>query len=138
MVCSRPESGSVRPEFEKVWGESRQSLYVSPGTWLEAVHPDDRERVTRATFGKQANGDYDEEYRVVRPDGSPRWVHERAFPVRGDGGWRFAGTGIAKPCRTRRAPGSEPDERMSLIQSSKAGVLRKAPGLYFSTRATRW
>ena len=28
-------------------------------------------------------GRYDETYRVVRPDGAVRWVHDRAFPVRG-------------------------------------------------------
>jgi len=64
----------VSPEFEKVWGESRRSIYVSPATWIEGIHAEDRERVTRAIFAKQVTGDYDEEYRVTRPDGSPVWI----------------------------------------------------------------
>ncbi|HWW01417.1 MAG TPA: PAS domain-containing protein [Candidatus Acidoferrum sp.] len=67
--------------FETVWGQPRQAIYTSPGVWLAAVCDQDRERVTRATYAKQITGDYDEEYRVKRPDGSLCWVHDRAFPV---------------------------------------------------------
>jgi PAS domain S-box-containing protein len=92
----------VSPEFEKVWGESRQNLYASPGTWLDGVHPEDRERVTRAMFSKQVTGEYDEEYRVVRPDGSLRWVHERAFPVKDATGAVYRLVGIAEDITERK------------------------------------
>jgi len=36
----------------------------------------------RPALAKQTRGDYDEEYRIVRPDGSVRWIRDRAFPVR--------------------------------------------------------
>lgn len=67
--------------FETVWGQPRQAVYTSPGVWLAAVCDEDRERVTQATYTRQITGDYDEEYRVRRPDGSICWVHDRAFPV---------------------------------------------------------
>lgn len=67
--------------FETVWGQPRQTVYTSPGAWLAAVCDEDRERVTHATYTRQITGDYDEEYRVKRPDGSICWVHDRAFPV---------------------------------------------------------
>ena len=67
--------------FETVWGQPRQAVYTAPETWLNAVHFEDRERVTQATYSRQMTGDYDEEYRVQRPDGSLCWVHDRAFPV---------------------------------------------------------
>jgi PAS domain S-box-containing protein len=92
----------VSPEFEMVWGESRQSLYVSPNIWLESIHHEDRERVTRATLAKQATGEYDEEYRVVRPDGSLRWVHERAFPVKNQDGSVYRLVGIAEDVTERK------------------------------------
>ena len=92
----------VSPEFEKVWGESRQSLYVSPSTWIEGIHAEDRERVTRATFAKQVTGGYDEEYRVVRPDGSLCWVHDRAFPVKDNDGTVYRLVGIAEDITERK------------------------------------
>ncbi len=99
---SKSQVHYVSPEFEKVWGESRQSIYVSPGTWLDGVHPEDRERVTRATFTKQVTGEYDEEYRVVRPDGSVCWVHDRAFPVKNADGTVYRLVGIAEDITERK------------------------------------
>jgi len=92
----------VSPEFEKVWGESRRSLYVSPATWIEGIHAEDRERVTRAIFAKQVTGDYDEEYRVTRPDGSLCWVHDRAFPVKHKDGTVYRLVGIAADITERK------------------------------------
>jgi PAS domain S-box-containing protein len=92
----------VSPEFEKVWGESRKSLYVSPSTWLEGIHAEDRERVTGATFTKQVTGEYDEEYRVVRPDGSLRWVHDRAFPVKDRDGTVYRLVGVTEDITERK------------------------------------
>ncbi len=71
----------VSPAFEAVWGRSVEHLYQSPDAWLEAVHPEDRERVRRV-IARATGGRWDEAYRVVRPDGSVRWVRTRAHPVR--------------------------------------------------------
>jgi PAS domain S-box-containing protein len=92
----------VSPEFEELWGRTSQSLYVSPSVWIEGIHPEDRERVTRAIFSKQVLGEYDEEYRVVRPDGSLRWVHDRAFPVRDEHGSVYRLVGIAEDITERK------------------------------------
>jgi PAS domain S-box-containing protein len=92
----------VSPEFEQLWGRACQSLYVSPSVWFEGIHQEDRERVTRATLSKQVNGEYNEEYRVVRPDGSLRWVHDRAFPVRDSLGEVYRLVGIAEDITERK------------------------------------
>ena len=83
----------VSPAYESIWSRSCESLYGSPRSWLEAIHPDDRERVLEAALTKQVVGTYDEEYRIVRPDGSIRWIRDRAFPVQDASGsvWRIAG-----------------------------------------------
>ena len=72
----------VSPAYEKIWGRSCDSAYAEPRAWLDAIHPDDRPRVLQAAKTRQARGDYDETYRIVRPDGTERWIHDRAFPVR--------------------------------------------------------
>jgi PAS domain S-box-containing protein len=71
----------ISPTYEKIWGRSCESLYASPHSWAEALHPDDRERVLQSAVIKQISGQYDETYRIIRPDGAVRWVHDRAFPV---------------------------------------------------------
>lgn len=85
----------VSPGYEEVWGRTCDSLRRDPGSWLEAVHPDDSPRVTAALV-KQVWGEYDEEYRVERPDGSLRWIRDRAFPVRDQTGKVDRIVGIAQ------------------------------------------
>ena len=75
----------VSPGYEAIWGRSSAHLFESADAWADAIHPEDRERVLEATRTKELTGDYDETYRVVRPDGSVRWVRDRAFPVRRQG-----------------------------------------------------
>jgi len=82
----------ISPGYEELWGRTCESLYQQPRSFLDAIHPDDRERVIAAQ-PKQIRGEYDEEYRIVRPDGSVRWVRSRAFPIRNEFGevYRIAG-----------------------------------------------
>lgn len=61
---------------------TRESLYKQPLSWLKAVHPDDREQVVAATKRRyQGRGDSHCEYRIVRSDGSIRWIRDRTFPI---------------------------------------------------------
>jgi len=71
----------ISPAYEKIWGRTCAELYAAPRTWLDTIHPDDRGRVVQAVAAKQAAGEYDEEFRIVRPDGTLRCIRDRAFPV---------------------------------------------------------
>lgn len=85
----------VSPGYEKIWGRSRESVYEQPTTWRDAIHPDDRQRVERAIM-TQILGAYDEEYRIIKPDGSVRWIRDRAFPIKDSEGHVYRVTGIAE------------------------------------------
>ncbi|HVY37328.1 MAG TPA: PAS domain-containing protein [Polyangia bacterium] len=78
---SRGRFEYISPAYEKVWGRSCASLRQTPGDWLAAVHSDDRPRVAEAIATTQARGHYDETYRIFRPDGTVRWIHDRAYVV---------------------------------------------------------
>lgn len=84
----------VNPAYERIWGRSIGKLYETPTDWIEAIHPDDLPRVSLALKMKQAKGGYDETYRIKRSDGSIRWIHDRAFPIRDEHGqiYRIVGT----------------------------------------------
>ncbi|MCT7982253.1 PAS domain-containing protein [Laspinema sp. A4] len=71
----------VSPQYEQMWGRSLESLYQQPSSFLEGVHPEDRDRV-RTALAKQSSGEYHEEYRTIHPNGTIRWVRSRAFPIR--------------------------------------------------------
>ncbi len=69
------------------WSAESHRIFGVPlgrfeGSWeafLAFVHPDDRAAVRAARDAVAADRQpYDIEHRVVRPDGSVRWVHERA------------------------------------------------------------
>lgn len=92
----------VSPGYEHIWGRTCASLYESPRSWLESVHPEDRERVWQAALTKQAGGKYDEEYRIVQPSGAVRWIHDRAFPVRSETGETYRMAGIAEDITDRK------------------------------------
>ncbi len=92
----------VSPAYETIWGRSCERLYESPGDWLEAIHPQDRPHVEQAMM-RQAEGTYDEEYRIVRPDGAIRWIRDRAFPVRDARGDIIRIAGVAQDVTTRRS-----------------------------------
>jgi PAS domain S-box-containing protein len=85
----------VSPGYDEIWGRPAAELYQSPGTWADAIHPEDRARVKEAARTKQAAGQYDETYRIVRPDGSVRWIHDQAYPIRESDGSVSRVVGIA-------------------------------------------
>lgn len=85
----------VGPAYERIWGRSCESLYAAPDEWAKAIHPHDRARVRKAALAQGA-GTYDEKYRIVRPDGSLRWIRERAFPIAAEDGMVTRMAGVAE------------------------------------------
>ncbi|MEP0886334.1 PAS domain S-box protein, partial [Trichocoleus sp. ST-U3] len=93
----------VSPTYESVWGRTCESLYKQPMSWLEAVHPDDREQVLAAVERRyRSQGDSDQEYRIVQPDGSIRWIRDRAFPVCEQAGQVNRIAGVAEDITNRK------------------------------------
>jgi diguanylate cyclase (GGDEF)-like protein/PAS domain S-box-containing protein len=93
----------ISPTYETVWGRSCQSLYEDPQSWLFAIHPEDSFKAI-ATIETQfrTGDDFEEEYRIIRPDRSICWVRVRAFPVRDVMGKVDRFVGIAEDITTRR------------------------------------
>ncbi len=85
----------VSPAFEQIWGISPQQVYETKPDWLSFVHPDDYERIRVADQQTTLHG-FDEIFRIVRPDGSIRWVRDRAFSLHDEQGNLFGEAGIAE------------------------------------------
>ena len=114
----------VSPAFERVWGRSMDSVYEPGFDWADTISPHDRERARNAFLNEVASGRFDIEYRIERPDGAVRWIHDRGFPVRGDAGDIKRVVGIAEDVTERR------DLQHQLILSQKMeGIGRLASGI---------
>ncbi len=92
----------VSPSYEEVWGRTRESLYQSPRTWLEAIHPEDQGRMLVASKKPMAGVTYDEVHRILRPDGSTRWVRDRGYPIRDAAGQVFRIVGTAEDITSQK------------------------------------
>lgn len=116
----------ISPGYERIWGRTCESLYANPDGWIEAVHADDRAEL-KAAVAKQPAGTYDEQYRVVRPDGANRWIRDRAFPVRNPGGEVFRIVGVAEDITEERrlhdVLRTEREQQHRLIEMMAEGVV---------------
>jgi PAS domain S-box-containing protein len=70
----------VSPAFEQVWGRSCESLYEDPLTLIKSVHPEDRVKVM-STSPDDSRKSLNQTYRILRPDGSQRWISAQTFQI---------------------------------------------------------
>ena len=95
----------ISPAYEEIWGRSCESLYAKPLDWLDAVVEADREQVidtiSKISAGELSNVAFPE-YRILRPDGSERWIYARAFPICDEEGKVFRIAGIAEDITVRK------------------------------------
>ena len=71
----------VSPAYETIVGRSCDSLYADPVSWIESLHPEDRQGIREAmgTRGPGLHRDKrDGEYRVETTDGALRWIRIRS------------------------------------------------------------
>jgi two-component system cell cycle sensor histidine kinase/response regulator CckA len=94
----------VSPGFEYIWGRTSEALYRNPKLFLDTVHPEDRERVkTEIIAARERSIPWSHEYRIIRPDGTVRWIQNRGFPVRDDQGRVTLFTGVATDITEHKA-----------------------------------
>jgi PAS domain S-box-containing protein len=127
----------INSAYERVFGRSCESVYGRLMSFLDAVHPEDREMVSKK-IEAQRQGDYRAfEYRIVRPDGSIRWMLRRAFPIRDEHGevYRIAGIGQDITARINAQEKLRESERRyrDLFENSRDAIyLHDMNGRYLS------
>ena len=86
----------VNPAIEEIWGLSSKTLYERPTSWIDAIVPEHRDRVNASLEDQRRTGEFNENFQIIRPDHSVRWIHDRVFPIRNDRGEIFRVVGIAE------------------------------------------
>lgn len=116
-------------EDELVWSATLVGIYgldVAPtdeAGLVALVHPEDRTRVQAEISAFLGDGDhYEREFRIVRPDGAVRVIHDRSVIVRDPQGAVLAMRGVnVDVTRTRPAP---PEPRPARHHAATDGRLR--------------
>ncbi len=92
----------ISPGYERIWGRTQDSLYAAPQSFIDAVVPEDREKVM-AVFGLQQAGlQFAHEYRICHTDGSIHFIWDRAYPVRDETGQVIRYVGVAQDITERK------------------------------------
>jgi PAS domain S-box-containing protein len=95
-------SSYVSPAYEQIWARPASHLAGNPSAWLATIHPEDRERIAAAWRRMREGTAISETYRILRPDGTTRWVLSRGFPVEGPDGQVASTVGVVRDITAER------------------------------------
>lgn len=73
----------LSPAFDEVWGVPLAEM--TRATWEASVHPEDRPAKTAAWERMASGQEYEVTFRIVRPDGETRRIHNRGYPIMENG-----------------------------------------------------
>jgi PAS domain S-box-containing protein len=111
----------VNHAYETIWGRDAKTMTSDRRAFVNSLHPQDRDRVL-SLLPSQANGSYDVEYRIQRPDGDVRWIRDRAFPILDEDGNISRIIGIATDITNDK---NRQNEQMELaVEKERVRLLR--------------
>ncbi len=110
----------------KVYGRS-ESEFADSDLWQKVLHPDDQPRIEELKNSLLQGGVRDSIYRILRPDGEVRWLHDRAWLVRDDAGNPVRMEGIAADITKRKLA----EEALADQRGQAERLVCRHPGQHF-------
>lgn len=122
----------IGPEVEELLGYPREAWLGRPSFWREILHPDDRERVLRASERADRTGEpRSAEYRLLAKDGRTVWVRDEAVLFRdeatGASFWHGVLLDVTRQKATEQALRESETRYRALVESIPAIVYLAAP-----------
>jgi len=115
----------MSPAYEAITGQSPQTVLKNTDSLLDIVHPDDRAFFRQARV-QQIEATSETEYRIIKPDGSVRWINARTFPIRNSEGSVYRIAGISEDVTLRREGEAH---RLALqIEQERVNLLKRFLG----------
>ena len=115
----------VSPSYETLWGRSVEALMNDPLDFHKAVHPEDQPRILEAARRVYTGMDpiwFNEEYRIVQPDGSLRLVWVRTFPILDQNKKPYRVAGLIQDITERRRI---QEERLEYARAQRDTLVRE-------------
>lgn len=133
----------INPAYETLWQRPVESLYLDPKSFIETIHPDDQARINRAMQRLiNQEEEFSQEYRIVRPDGSIRWIYARTFYVYNEAGEAYRIAGLASDITERKQAELALQEREEtlrlLIRYSPACIAMLDQKMCYVMVSQRW
>jgi two-component system cell cycle sensor histidine kinase/response regulator CckA len=92
----------ISPAHDRIYGYSREILEKKQSSFFDYVHPDDRRKAIDAIDRMKSGQPLDNEFRIIRPDGSVRFIWDRSFPIKDEKGGIKRFIGITQDVTTWR------------------------------------
>ena len=118
----------VNRAYETVTGRSREALRRDPLSYAELIHPQDRRQILTKLDEATRTGKFNEQFRIVLPDGDSRWIWVGGFPVRDGRGRIQKLVGTAKDVTAQKQAEEEINRNLMMAEAAwaEADALRKA------------
>lgn len=84
ILRSRKNILYINPAFKSIFGRDPSEMIENSNNYKEWIHPEDRKKIEDLLDwqAKEITSTFDEQYRILRPDGTSSWIWHRIFPVR--------------------------------------------------------
>jgi len=86
----------ISPSYSEITGYPLESIYNHPESWLDHIFHEDRPRIVEAIESWKLGEQSETEFRLVRPDGTIRWMRNQAFPICNELGEVFRIGGVSE------------------------------------------
>ena len=111
----------ISPAYEQIWG--RPIAGITTESFFETILPEDRRRLglypdDQAQIPQPLEDGEEVEYRIIRPDGTIRWIRDRAFPVRDAQGRVHRIAGVAEDITERKQAAIELQKLAAVVENS--------------------
>lgn len=118
---------SISPAVASIVGRPPEYFLSGSNRWWHMVHPQDQPRWLQALSRLRLLGETEEDYRVVRPDGTVRWVHERIRTSSTPETRSFRLDGVVSDITPRK----ETEQELGLFRARFSGLIEDSPAIAY-------
>jgi PAS domain S-box-containing protein len=120
LKADTKEAVYVSNAYETITGHSLAEIREAPSSYKELVHPEDRSRFLAKLEEARTTGKFDEEFRILRPDGVLRWIWSTGTPAGDLGGSPAWLVGVARDITARKQAELEIAKHLAAAEAARA------------------